>query len=564
MVVLIALGFSALMRVLKQPLIIGYILTGIVVGPYFLNAIQHQLSLEIFSYLGISFLLFIGGLSLKPKLIKSVGKIALATGIGQMVLTFTPAYFISKYYGFSTIASIYIGFAMAFSSTIIIVKLLSDKNNLESLHGRIAIGLLIIQDIAAIMVLMAVSSFSGDLTTIGITIDNILKGVGMLTIITLFSFFVLPKLHEKIAKSQEFLLLFAIGWLLLITYIFKYMGFSIEIGALIAGVMLASSPYSYEISSKMKILRNFFLLFFFVFLGTQMTFIHIQTYIVPIILFSLLVLIGIPVIISAIMGFFGYAKRIFFLTGISVAQISEFSFILVALGVTLGHVDATLLSMVTAVGLITFVGSAYMVEQSETLYKYLKKPLKIFERKGPKAKGSSLDHTDHSHDVIMFGCNRIGDSLRKSLVKLKKSFLIVDFNPDVINKLNEEGYHCKYGDANDLELLDSINFKDVEMVISTIPDVETNLLLLKYVRERNRDCVIIMVSHHIDEALKLHQYGATYVLMPYFLGAQYASTLIEQNGIDISNFVKHKIEQIKELNQRKEKDHKHPKREGDR
>ncbi len=564
-IILVAVGVSAVMRVLKQPLIIGYIITGIIVGPYFLNASVGSESVRAFSHLGIAFLLFIAGLSLSPKLIRSVGKVSVVTGVGQMIFTFIPTYLLSLWFGFSNIASMYIGFAMAFSSTIIIVKLLSDKDNLETMYGRIVLGLLIVQDIAAIIILMAISSFSGGFYSINMTLDTILKGIGMLATVTVFSLWILPKLHEKIAKSQEFLLLFSIGWLILISSIFGYMNFSIEIGALIAGVTLAGSPYAYEIKAKMKSLRDFFLLFFFVLLGSQMMFVNIMEYIIPIAIFSSLVLFGIPVMIMSLMGFMRYTRRNSFLTGIAAAQISEFSFILVALGVSMGHLGDSILSMVTAIGIITFFASTYFIEHGNRIYSKISKYLKIFERPGPRVEGKAAEEPhEHHHEVILFGCNRTGMILMESIKKLKKGFLVVDYNPDTINDLIKKKYHCKYGDANDLELLNSLDFKNTKMIVSTIPDLETNLLILKQARRENKNIIIIAVSHQIDEALKLHESGATYVLMPYFLGAQYASTMIERDGIDIKKFLEAKTKQIKHLRKRIDMQHRHPKREKDR
>ncbi|MFO7872657.1 MAG: cation:proton antiporter [Candidatus Undinarchaeales archaeon] len=563
-IVLIAVGVSAVMRMLKQPLIIGYILTGIIAGPYLLNIGVSSASIQMFSHLGIAFLLFIAGLSLSPNLIKSVGKVSVFTGILQMLSTFIPGFLLSMYFGFTFIESMYIALALAFSSTIIIVKLLSDKDKLETLYGRIILGILVVQDIAAIVALMVISSFAGGIYSLNITVNTLLKGVGMLTLVIIFSLLVLPKLHEKIAKSQEFLLLFSIGWLLLISAIFSYLQFSVEIGALIAGITLAGSPYSYEIKAKMKSLRDFFILFFFVLLGSQMVFSSLEAYLVPILIFSAVVIVGTPLIVISVMGAMRYTKRNSFLTGISIAQISEFSFILVALGVSVGHLDNAILSMVTAIGLVTFLVSTYLIEHADTIYHIFSEHLKFFERKGPWAEGEHLEHPNHDHEIIMFGCNRTGYALLDAIKKLKKKFLIIDHNPEIISDLFEKGYHCKYGDANDLELLSSIEFENADMVISTIPDLETNLLIINQAKEENEDIIIITVAHQIDEALQLHDDGATYVLMPYFLGAEYASTLIERDGINLKKFMKEKAKQMENLQKRKEMKHRHPKREKER
>lgn len=564
-IILIALVVCSIMRALKQTLILGYILSGIIVGPYLLKINITTLNIRAFSHLGIAFLLFVAGLSLSPKLIRRVGKVSIVTGLLQMTFTFVPGVLLSLFFGFGLITSIYIGVALALSSTIIIVKLFSDKGKLESLYGRIVLGILVVQDVLAILALMTVSSFAGGgFASVGLTMNVVLKGIGMLVLVIIFSLFVLPKIHEKLAKSQEFLLLFSIGWLVIISAIFGYMNFSIEIGALIAGITLASSPYSFEIKAKMKSLRDFFILFFFVFLGSQMVFTSVASYIVPIIVFSAIVLVGTPILVMAIMGSMKYTKRNSFMAGTSIAQISEFSLILVTLGVSVGHLSNNILSMITAIALITFFVSTYLIEHGSKIYPHISEYLKIFEREEPMIEGGELDHPEEPHDIIMFGCNRTGYTLLNSIKKLKKSTLVVDHDPDIISDLAEKGYHCKYGDANDLELLESIEFSEAEMVISTIPDVETNLLIINEAKDENEDLVIMVVSHQIDEALKLHENGATYVLMPYFLGAEYASTLIERDGVDLEKFMEEKTRQIEHLKEKKELKHEHPKREKDR
>jgi Kef-type K+ transport system membrane component KefB len=267
LIILIVLAVSLVMRLLKQPLIIGYIIAGVIAGPFFLKILPEVDTIRIFADFGIAFLLFIVGLHLSPKVIKEVGKISLITGIGQIIFTSLIGYFISILLGFSPITSLYIAIALTFSSTIIIMKLLSDKGDLESLYGKISIGFLLVQDLVAILILIIISSLStgGDyVTQIALTL---FKGLVIIAVLAPISIYVLPKFHNFFAKSQEFLFVFAIAWGLGIASLFFYAGLSIEVGALIAGVLLSVSPYSFEISSKLKSLRDFFLISFFLLLG---------------------------------------------------------------------------------------------------------------------------------------------------------------------------------------------------------------------------------------------------------------------------------------------------------
>jgi len=557
-ILVVTILISGLMRLLKQPLIIGYILSGIFLGPLVLNVISSTDALDTFSQIGVALLLFMVGLNLNPRVIKEVGKVSLITGVGQVVFTSTIGFIITRLLGFSIVVSLYIAIALAFSSTIIIMKLLSDKNDLETLYGRISVGFLIVQDLIAIIILMVISSLSNGESLTSLAVGSILKGIGGIILLLALTRYVLPSLTKYIAKSQEFLLLFSLGWCFAVASLFQFLNLSIEVGALLAGVSLSLSHYSFEISSKMKPLRDFFLIIFFIILGAQMVFSNIFQSLPAIIILSLFVLIGNPLIVMILMRVLGYTKRNNFLAGLTVAQISEFSLIVVGLGVSVGHLSNETLSLVTAIALITFAGSTYMIMYSNNLYSFLGKYLDIFERKGKKIYESKLNKKNN-HDVILFGYNRIGFDVLESLKKAKKKVLIVDYDPEIIAKMSKEGYDCIYGDADDSELLNNFNFKKVKGVISTIPYIHTNLLLINKIKEQNKKAIITVVSHQIDEAVRLYEEGATYVIMPHFLGGRHFSTMIENNKLDIKKFLKEKAAHLSHLKRRKQLGHEHPK-----
>ena len=559
-VILIAVVVAGIVRLLRQPLIIGYILTGIIVSPYFLNIVKSTDAIATFAQIGIVLLLFMVGLNLNPKIIKDVGKVSLVTGVGQVIFTSLVGFFIGQLLGFSTIVSIYIAIALTFSSTIIIMKLLSDKGDLETRYGRIAIGFLIIQDLIVIVILMVISSIPAGINFTTLALETVLKGVGVLLLLFLISVYIFPQLTKAIAKSQEFLLLFSIGWCFAIASLFYYLNFSIEAGALLAGITLSLSPYHYEIGSKMKPLRDFFIILFFILLGSQMIFTNISQYIIPIIIFSIFILIGNPLIVMVLMGLLGYTKRNSFLAGLTVAQISEFSLILVALGVKVGHLTTDILSLVTIIGLITIAGSTYLILYANKIYPYLSKYLGIFERKGKKVDEHRYIK-DGIYDIILFGYDRVGYDILESFKKIKKKFLVIDYNPETITKLAKEDFDCKYGDVSDSELLNELNFSKIKMVVSTIHNLDTNLLLINKIRDSNKKTIITVVSHQIDEAIKLYDAGATYVLMPHFLGGHHVSTMIEEHGLNLNKFLKEKIAHIEHLRKRKEAGHEHPRHE---
>jgi Kef-type K+ transport system membrane component KefB/voltage-gated potassium channel Kch len=559
-IILIAIVVVGIIRLLKQPLIIGYILTGILASPYFLDVVHSEDAITTFAQMGVALLLFMVGLNLNPSVIKDVGKVSLITGIGQVVFTSVVGFLISYFLGFSIIASIYIAIALTFSSTIIIMKLLSDKGDLDTLYGRISVGFLIVQDLVAVIILMAVTSLSASSNFLGESYETFVSGLLLSILLISVGLLILPRLTSYIAKSQEFLLLFSIGWALAVASLFNFFNFSIEVGALLAGVVMSISPYRYEIMSKMKPLRDFFVILFFVLLGSQMVFENLSQYIFPIILFSIFILIGNPLIVIFLMGMMGYTKRTGFLAGLTVAQISEFSLILVALGVSKGHLSQEILSMVTVIGLITMAGSTYFIMYSNKVYPFISRFLSVFEKKGSKVDESKYSGAN-KHEIILFGYNRVGFSLLESFKRLKKKFLVVDYNPDTIAILKRRKVDYIYGDASDAELLNDLCLSKAKMVISTVPELETNLLLIHYIKNINSKCILVLLAHQIEDALKLYKAGASYVIMPHFLGGDHASALLERYGFDIDKFLKNKLKHIGHLKKRKDEGHEHPKHE---
>ncbi len=373
---------SYIVRTFNQPIIIGYIITGIIISPFIISFGASKEIISIFSDFGIAFLLFIVGLHMNPKVIKEIGTSALLIGLAQIILTFLLGFLVSlNLLGFDTITSSYIGIALAFSSTIIIMKLLSDKKQLDSLYGKISIGILIIQDLVAIAVLMFISSLSNGTSFSSFAVRGLLAGGILILILFFIGFFILPTITRNIARSQELLFLFSITWCFLIAALFSYFGFSIEIGALLAGIVLSISPYSIEISSKIRPLRDFFLVIFFIILGLNIQVSSINSIIVNALILSALALIFKPLILITLMMMFGYTKRTNFLLGTTLGQISEFSLIVLALGLTMGHISPEVLSTLTLTGIITITLSTYMIIYSTKFYDKMSNIISIFERK---------------------------------------------------------------------------------------------------------------------------------------------------------------------------------------
>jgi Kef-type K+ transport system membrane component KefB len=554
-IVVIATVVSLVMRALRQPLVVGYILTGIIVGPYVLNMVQSTEYIELFSKIGIATLLFIVGLNLNPSVIREVGKVSFLTGIAQVVITTLIGYFIIFWLGYDHITSLYVSVALTFSSTIIVLKLLADKGDLQKLYGKISIGFLLVEDLIAVLILLGVSTFAATTAAgaganpweaIGYLLAN---GVLLTVILFLVSKYFLPKASALFASSQELLYIFSLAWGLGMAALFYTFGFSIEIGALIAGVSLALSPFAYEIGARIKPLRDFFIVIFFVLLGSQLAIDGIGLLITPAVILSLFVLIGNPLIVFILMNLLGYKRKTAYMSALTVAQISEFSLILAAMAHGFGHISADAVSLVTLVGIITIAGSTYLILYSETIFPRIEWLLKLLEWRQPKKREQKTD--SHSYDMVIFGYDRVGTDFVEAAEKLKGSYVVVDFNPEVIMAMREKNIPHLYGDAEDVEFLSELSFKNVKLVVSTIPDARPNLVLLRAYRKVNPAGIILVMAQTVERAREFYLASATYVIMPHYLGAHHASMMISRHGFDVEEFQKARNLHLQKLLKRK-------------
>lgn len=550
----IATVVSLLMRYLKQPLIIGHIITGFLVSKYAIGIFQNIETLELFSHLGIAFLLFSVGLGLNPKVLRQYGKASVLNTIGQVVLTGGAGVLVCMSLGFDWITSLYVGIAIAFSSTVIVLKLLADKGDLDKLYVKISIGSLLLQDLIAIILLFMIPLVTGS-AGFGLDLFNTLAlGIAASIGVFLFARYIIGALHPYLTRSQELLFLFANAWAIAISILFAKIGFSLEGGALIAGVALSTLPSSHEISARLTPLRDFFIVTFFILLGTRMVVSDFQGIVMPAIVLSLFVLIINPLIQLAVMGWLGYRKKTSFQTGMMAAQISEFSLVLISLGVALGQVNQQVLSTVTLVGIITIFISTYLIIYSDKLYSYLAPYLGIFERRQIRERAVKIE----KYPVIVIGSGRVSYDFIEQFKKEGIKFLVLEHDPDQLNWLNKEGIRSEYGDASDPDLLEDIKLSSAELVISTAPDLETNLIVLSVAKRDKESPKVIVVAHRIHNALELYKAGADYVILPHFLGGKYAVKLLRRHMQGESDLKTVKEKHLEQLKKRVNLGHEHP------
>ncbi|WP_227270454.1 cation:proton antiporter [Roseobacter weihaiensis] len=516
-------GFVGLL--LRQPLIVSFIAVGIIAGPSVLDIAQSDVQIDLLAELGIAVLLFLVGLKLDFNLVRTLGPVALVTGLGQVIFTTIFGFLIALALGFDARTAIYIAIALTFSSTIIIVKLLSDKREIDALHGRIALGFLIVQDIVVVVAMIVLSAIGVGGAGDGAVADVFLVlgyGVAMLAAVALFIRYVANPLVERLSLAPELLVSFAIGWAALLAALGHYLGFGKELGGLLAGVSLASTPFREAIAARLASLRDFLLLFFFIALGASLDLSVLGASVGPALVLSLFVLIGNPLIVLILMGLMGYRKRTGFLAGLTVAQISEFSLIFMAMGVTIGHVTETALGLVTLVGLLTIAASTYMISYSHWIYDRLEPLLGVFERKNPdKLKEDALE-TAKPHDVILFGLGRYGLGIGAALKDAGLRVLGVDFSPQAVRHARENGYEVMFGDATDPEFLANLPLRSVSWLVMAVPEHDTGLThddprqaLLRAARDLGYPGKIAVAAHRDQTVDMLRRANADLVMMPY-------------------------------------------------
>lgn len=552
---------SLIMTRIKQPLLVGYIFTGVIAGPIFFNLLSNPESYEVFSHIGVAFLLFIVGLQLNVKLIKEVGMISLVTGIGQIVFTTVFGIGINLLLGMGWLQSVLIAAALTFSSTIIIVKLLSDNKGLEQLYGKISLGFLLVQDFVAVLILMIVGTFSKGADSWSLILNTVILGVFCILAIFFAAKPFITQLLKKITPFKELNFLFVLAWCFGISVLFEVIGFSLEIGALVAGIVLASTPYQQEISGRIKPLRDFFIILFFIFLGSQLIplpdapiafggeWSYVAETLGPIVpqalILSLFVIVGNPLIVLILVTLFGYSARTGFLAGLTVSQISEFSIIMVLLAQKAGFLGINDLSLVTLVAIITITCSTYLVVYGEKIYKLLHPFFKKLEKK--QVKDSLQGVQGKKHDVGIFGYRRIGPHVLKEIKKAGLNYLVVDHDPRVIAKLKKKNIEAVFGDVTNAEFLSEFDFKDMNIIISTIPDGTTNRGLLANYKHVNPNGITILTVEERREAIELYELGADYVIVPHHLGANHIELLLREFAHDKHRFSYEREKHLGEL-----------------
>lgn len=486
LLLLAAIAAGVIANGLRQPLIIAFIIVGLVAGPVGLDIIKSTEDLMVLAEMGLTLLLFVVGLKLDPQLIRNMGGVSLTVGLGQIIVTGVAGFALSTALGMPWLTALYVGSALTFSSTILIVKLLSDKRDTDSLYGRLSLGYLIVDDIVIVLLMIALSPFSAESTPSLAVLASllVLKGGGLLLGVVLIVRYVFPRFLPLVSRSTELMVLFGITWALALAAVSELLGFSKEVGAFIAGMSLASTIYRDLLTTKLVGLRDFLLLFYFVALGSRLNLEAAGSQMLAAVLLSLVVLIGKPLVVMLILGRLGYRKRTAFMGGLTVAQISEFSLILMALGITVGHVGEDALSLVTLVLVITMGVDAHLILHAQGLYERFGKHLRFLDHLKPFREDEHFAGSSdlQESNVILIGMGRYGSKIFKQLSAAGRAPLGVDFDPVAVRAWRSEGADVVLADAEDLDFAHSLPLSKARWVISSIRDNHLNNGIMSVLR----------------------------------------------------------------------------------
>lgn len=526
LILVLATAMGVVAHKLRQPAILGYLAAGLLVGgPLGLLKLTSVDAIDAMAEFGIAFLLFLVGMEIDLTELKQVGRNVILIGLGQVFFTTAVGLIISVGLGFGFLSALYIAVPLTFSSTIIVVKLLSEKKAIDSLYGRISIGILLVQDFVALGILILLSGLktAGAITVANFPWDILVfafaKGTIFLLLALALGKWVVPRLFSFVGHSPELLFLVSLAWGLGFAALVALpkVGLTVEIGSFLAGIALAHTVERYQISSRVRALRDFFLVMFFIVLGSKVALSRAAGLWLPTAALTTFVLIGNPLIVMALMGLRGYRARTSFMVGGTMAMVSEFSLIVVTLGKKVGHIGDDVVGVVTAVSILSIIISSYLIQHSELIWHRTRRLMKIFERRGTPAESAEQTQNLTGH-IVLIGCHRLGHSILESLTHLKKDFLVIDFNPDVVKKLHARGVRALYGDAADPEIMERAGLDRAKMIISTAPTITDSGHLLRHVRRLNPSAKIILTAEDEHGATSLYEAGADYVMLPHFIG----------------------------------------------
>src|SRR3954470_6178903 len=512
---------------LRQPIILGYLLAGAMVGPQMgFGWIKEADSIEIISEIGLILLLFIIGLELDVKALLAAGRQLIVAGFGQFLLCVAMGVgmFAALGYGLkgSSSQGLYFALMCGLSSTAVVVKLLYDKGELDTLPGRMTLGVLVIQDIYAIFVLAFQPNFSNP--NFAPVAKALFWTVVLLVAGFAFSKFVLRWIFSSITKAPEMVVAVSLGWCAAVAGTAAWMGLSKEMGALVAGLCIGAFPYSIHVTAKTLPLRDFFLTLFFMSLGLKITAPHWSM--VGIVVTMVVFVVATRFLsVYPLLAFSGAGRRTAFISSLNLSQISEFSLVIASLGVVYGHIGQRTVAVTIYAMAITAVLSSYGIRYNHQLFQWFDRLMARMGRGATTQEDEGHADGHAAKPVALLGFHRVAramiDSLAERSPHLLKRVLVIDFNPEVLAELKARGIAAVFGDVSSLDTLEHHHLKEAKLIFCTIPDVllkgTDNLTLTKSCRVIAPEATVIATADDAAHEQKLQEAGAGFVVKPYEL-----------------------------------------------
>ena len=529
-IVIVAAVFAFAGKLVRMPTIVCYILAGIVVGPTF-HLVELDHSLELISELGIALLLFLVGLELSLEKIKDLGRVAMILGSLQVLLTALSGYLLAQYMGFNGLESLFLGAAVTFSSTVVVIKLLDQKGVMQQLYARISIALFLAQDIIVIATLTLLSSFNGAESVAPMAmLRNLAQAFGgmavLLASVLVAARYLLPRPFAWASRSPDIVFIWALCWCFVIVLLAHQFHLSVEIGAFLAGIAIAQLPIHEDLHRRLHPLMTFFIAIFLVTLGIKMDLSNLAATLPYAIGLSAFVLLVKPLIVFCILSCMRYSEYTSFQTAIATAQVSEFAFILLAMGAAKGLIGSNIVALGGLVGLLTIACSAYLVQYSEPLYQHINtwKLLALFRIKRKADPEVPLNCVGH---IVVIGMNTLGREIVHRLVKSGERVLAIDTDPEKLKGL--EPADTLIGNIEYQSVVEEIGLREARMVISALQIESVNQLLAYRCRSLKVPCVIHAFDVSVvDDLLDLN---AAYLLMPSVDGVTEQRKLMEAEGL---------------------------------
>lgn len=547
---LVVAGISFLIKLVKQPIIIGYIVSGFIFSLVVKN-ISVGSQIMSLAELGITFLLFLMGLEFNLGSLKYLGRDIFISTTLQSIAFFSIGFIASSLLGFSASESTYLAILFMFSSTLLVAKLIENKKETSSLSGKITLGILVVQDLFAIIILSILNLFKE--TGVASLILVPLKGLVLIGIAFLFARDILNRLLKFSVRYPELMFVLSLGICFLFVEISPFLGYSTSIGAFIAGVTLANTEYKSDILSRLKPLIIFFNLLFFVGMGFQLKTNFDAKAFFLIALFLLLCFLIKPAIFYLTLKLRGFDLRTSFKSALSLSQFSEFGMIIIAAGMSAGLATAEISSVAILLVVATMAISSYAIKYENTLFKYLEGPLKklegIFNSKREVKEEPSLK----DYNIIFFGFYDLGKEFFSKLEGRGKKILVVENDPANIAILKSEKIPFVYGSIYSPYFLERMDFGKVEIVVSSLVDAEDTKMIIKNAKRSNQKSIIIVTAKSLSNSLELYDAGADYVIYPSYINEQNVSVLLEDYTSDINRILTKKIEDVAKLREKEKK-----------